>query len=76
LVKIFFCPNAELEEEVIKQEREKGNFIIDRDLFDYFEEVGKCLGQNLPHWKHCNRRRNSTFANRRKKIDHNEKNSF
>ena len=38
LRKIFFCPNKQLEEEVIKRKQEK-ELVIDKDIFEYFQEV-------------------------------------
>ena len=35
----------------------------------------ECLGQNLPHRQHSHRRRQPAFANRRKKINDNAKDS-
>lgn len=39
LLKIFFCPDKEIETDVIRGERSKAKIIIDKDLFEYFEEV-------------------------------------
>jgi DGQHR domain-containing protein len=39
LVKLFFCPNKQLDEEFINKKRKNYEFIIDRDIFEYFQEV-------------------------------------
>lgn len=38
LRKIFFCPNKELEEKVIERAQDD-EFVIDKDIFEYFDEV-------------------------------------
>ncbi len=38
LRKIFFCPNKEIEEKIIDRKQEH-EFIIDKDTFEYFQEV-------------------------------------
>jgi len=39
LVKLFFCPNKQLDEEFVNKKRENKEFIIDKDVFEYFQEV-------------------------------------
>jgi DGQHR domain-containing protein len=39
LKKIFFCPHKQIGEEIIEKGREENKIIIDKDIFEYFEEV-------------------------------------
>jgi hypothetical protein len=39
LRKIFFSPNKQIDEEIIEKERKEGKIIIDKDIFEYFEEL-------------------------------------
>ncbi|HDK26712.1 MAG TPA: DGQHR domain-containing protein [Candidatus Atribacteria bacterium] len=39
LVKLFFCPNKQLDEEFVNKKRKNYEFIIDKDIFEYFQEV-------------------------------------
>lgn len=39
LRKVFFCPNIQIEEEIIEKERRENKIIIDKDIFEYFQEV-------------------------------------
>jgi len=39
LIKLFFCPNKQLDEEFVNKKRKNHEFIIDKDIFEYFQEV-------------------------------------
>jgi len=39
LVKLFFCPNKQLDEEFVNKKQRNYEFIIDKDIFEYFQEV-------------------------------------
>jgi len=39
LKKMFFCPKKYIDDEIIEKERQEGNIIIDKDTYEYLEEV-------------------------------------
>lgn len=39
LIKLFFCPNMHLEEDIVRRGRRDKRIIIDKDIFEYFQEV-------------------------------------
>jgi DGQHR domain-containing protein len=46
LKKLFFAPHKEIDNEKIKQYRDKGVIIIDKDIFEYFQEILNRLGKD------------------------------
>ena len=47
LKKVFFCPARRIEEETLVKMQEKEKTVIDRDIFDYFQEVVNRLNRRF-----------------------------
>jgi DGQHR domain-containing protein len=45
--KLFFIPNKVIDEDHLKEEKEKGNIIIDRDIYQYFLEILNRLNNSV-----------------------------
>ena len=47
LIKLFFCPNKYIEQEIILNKKKINELIIDRDIYEYLNEVYKRLGNKF-----------------------------